>query len=130
MNKKFLITLIASALTMGAALPTFADDSSLDDFASLAGTSTALVIDVPQAMIVDTLWWSPLHAQRSLAGHFGDDKGLTQNVAAFVLGVPWGMVWGIPSGALRGAKHACSSGWEKPFSTESFMVINQEESSK
>lgn len=128
MNKKFLSTLLASALTMGVALPTFADDSALDDFASLAGTTTALIIDVPQAMVVDTLWWSPLHAQRALSEHFGDDKGLMQNVAAFVIGVPWGMVWGIPSGALRGAKHACSTGWEKPFSTESFMCINQEDS--
>lgn len=128
MNKKFLTTLVASAITMGTALPSFAGDSSLDDFASLAGTSAALVIDVPQAMVVDTLWWSPLHAQRSLSGHFGDDKGLMQNVAAFVIGVPWGMVWGVPSGALRGAKHACSVGWDKPFSTESFMVISQEDS--
>jgi len=81
-----------------------------------------MIIDVPQGILVDALWRVPLKTQRALAEKFGDEKGFEQNVVATMIGVPVGMVWGVPEGALRGAKHGLGSGWEKPFSTESFIV--------
>lgn len=105
-----------------SAAPSYAGDNALGDIASFLGSTAAVIFDVPQAIIVDSLWRVPLKTERALADKFGDEKGFQQNVAATVIGVPVGMVWGVPAGALRGAKHGMGSGWEKPFSTESFLV--------
>jgi hypothetical protein len=125
--KKSLLMALASAITLSTAAPVMAADSPMGSVASFFGSVTAAAITTPQAMVVDTLYWMPLRKQRSLAAHFGDDKGWQQNIVATVIGVPWGMVWGVPTGFLRGAKHGLGVGWEKPFSTESFVVINNEE---
>ena len=122
MNKKSILLSLAAAFSLTTALPSYAGDSALGDIASFFGSSAAVVLDVPQGILVDSLWRVPRKTQRTLAEHFGDEKGFQQNVAATVLGVPFGVVWGIPAGALRGAKHGMDKGWEKPFSTESFIV--------
>jgi hypothetical protein len=123
MRKTALVLSIASALTLGASAPTFAaDDKGLGSIASFFGSITAVCFDVPTAMVVDTFWRVPLKTERTLAEKFGNEKGFQQNVAATVIGVPVGMVWGVPAGFLRGAKHGMGTGWEKPFSTESFLV--------
>lgn len=121
MKKKSVLLSLACVLSMSAT-PAMAADNALGSIASFFGSATALVIDVPQGIIVDSLWRVPLATQRTLAEHFGDEKGFQQNVAATVLGVPYGVVVGVPRGALRGAKHGLGTGWEKPFSTESFIV--------
>ncbi len=122
MRKTALVLSLASALAVGVNSPSFAGDSGLGKIASFFGSVTATVIDVPTAMVVDTLYRVPLKTEHSLAEKFGDEKGFQQNVAATVIGVPVGMVWGVPAGFLRGAKHGIGTGWEKPFSTESFLV--------
>lgn len=122
MRKTALVLSLASAIGFGINTPSYADDNGLGSIASFFGSVTAVCFDVPTAMVVDTLWRVPLKTQRTLAEKFGDDHGFQQNVAATVIGVPVGMVWGVPAGALRGAKHGMGTGWEKPFSTESFLV--------
>lgn len=124
MKKLGLLTL-AAALAVGTATPSFAD-GVVGGAASLAGSTVATVVDVPQAMVVDSLWHMPMKTWHALAERFGDEKGFEQNVVGAIIGIPVGMVWGIPTGALRGAKHGMGTGWEKPFSTESFLVINEE----
>lgn len=128
MRKTALLLSVASALAFGAMTPTFAaDDKGLGSIASFFGSVTAVCFDVPTAMVVDTFWRVPLKTEHALAGKFGDEKGFQTNVAATVIGVPVGMVWGVPTGFLRGAKHGMGTGWEKPFSTESFLVGMGEE---
>lgn len=122
MKKTALVLSLASAMLLGVNVPSYADDNGLGSIASFFGSCTAVVFDVPTAMVIDTFWRSPLKTERTLAEKFGDEKGFQQNVAATVIGVPVGMVWGVPAGALRGAKHGMGTGWEKPFSTESFLV--------
>jgi hypothetical protein len=122
MNKKSIIFSLAAVLSLTTASPSFAADNALGSIASFFGSSTAFVVDVPQGVLVDSLWRVPKNTQRSLAEKFGDEKGFQQNVVAAMIGIPAGMVMGVPIGALRGAKHGIGSGWEKPFSTESFIV--------
>jgi len=122
MRKTALFLSIASALTLGVNVPSFAGDSGLGSIASFFGSTTAVVFDVPTAMVIDSLYRVPLKTERGLAEAFGDEKGFEQNVVGTVIGVPVGMVWGVPAGILRGAKHGLGTGWEKPFSTESFLV--------
>lgn len=122
MRKLALVLSLASAMAVGVNAPSYADGGGLGSIASFFGSVTATAFDVPTAVVVDSLWRVPLKTEHSLAEAFGDEKGFQQNVAATLIGVPVGMVWGVPAGALRGAKHGLGTGWEKPFSTESFLV--------
>src|SRR5579883_2387088 len=106
MRKLALVLSLAGAMALGANAPSFADGGDgLGSIASFFGSVTATAFDVPTAVVVDTLWRVPLKTEHALAEAFGDEKGFQQNVAATVIGVPVGMVWGVPAGALRGAKH-------------------------
>jgi hypothetical protein len=126
MTKRTLAMLISGALALGTATPSFADgDGPVHNMVGLGGVTTGLLIDVPEGIVVDSLYRVPMKCQRTLAEHFGDSKGAGQNIAGALLGFPVGFVWGIPYGALHGAKHAFSKGWEKPFSTESYLVTEE-----
>jgi hypothetical protein len=121
MKNRILVSLAAVAVSIGGlALPSSANDAS-----SFVGSMTALVIDIPQGMLVDSLWRSPKHFTHSLADNFGDEKGFQQNVVGALIGIPFGMVWGVPHGAIQGGRHALSVGWDKPFSTESYIVSEE-----
>ncbi len=121
MNYKVLSLIVASGLSLGTTIPSYAD-GSLGDVASLFGSATATVVTVPEGILIDSLYRSPKKTWHTLAEKFGDEKGLGQNVAGALLGIPIGFAWGIPAGAMRGAKHGMGTGWEKPFSGESFKV--------
>ena len=125
MKNKALALIAAGAISIGVAMPSMAGDGPLSSMASLAGATTAVIVDTPQGIVVNSLWRTPHTLQRQLAKHFGDEKGLGQNLAAFALGWPVGMVWGVPYGAIVGAKHGMTSGWEKPFSTDSYIVTEE-----
>jgi len=119
--KKTVLMTAACAISLGMATPSYANDA-LHGIASFFGSTTAAIVDIPEGILVDSLYRMPLKTERALADRFGDDKGFEQNVAGAVIGIPVGFVWGIPEGALRGCKHGLGTGWDKPFSTDSFLV--------
>lgn len=124
MKKKLSVLTAALALLVGTASPSYAD-GPLGDVASLFGSVTATIFDIPEGILVYSLYRCPLRTTQYLADKFGDDKGFQQNVAGAVLGIPTGFVWGIPYGAIRGGRHGMTTGWEKPFSTESYIVSEE-----
>lgn len=129
MKNKTAITLLATvAMALGVATPSFAGAKGV------VGAAVATVVDVPQAIVVDTLYYCPKKCWHHLAVALGDnpksDFGncfVGQNLVGAVVGVPFGMVWGVPSGFLRGAKHGMGTGYDKPFSGESFSVLSYDE---
>ena len=106
--------------------PTAAADGFLGGVGSLLGSTTAGIFDVPEGILVNSLYRMPLKTTKALAERFGDEKGFYQNVIGATIGIPTGFVFGIPYGAITGAKHGLTSGWEKPFSTESYLVKDEE----
>jgi len=86
-------------MSLGAALPSMAD-GPLGSVASAAGSVTAVIVDTPEGIIVDSLWRCPHHAQKCLARSFGDEHGFGQNLAGYVIGWPFGVLWGIPTAPL------------------------------
>lgn len=124
MKTKTLSFLIALVISSGLALPANAD-GILGGVGSMFGAVTATLFDVPEGIVVESLWRQPYKTQRLLAEHFGDSDGFQQNVAAFVLGVPYGFVYGMPYGAVHGARYGWKTGWEQPFSTESYLVAEE-----
>jgi len=126
MNNKALALIAAGVMSLCAALPSMAADGPLGSAASAAGSITAVIVDTPEGILVDSLWKCPHRTQRYLAEKFGDEKGFGQNLVGFVIGWPVGMVWGVPYGAVDGMVHGYKSGWEKPFSVESFNMVTEE----
>ena len=123
--KKSVLLGIAALLAVGTATPSYANDA-VNSVASFVGSTAATIVDVPEGILVDSLWKMPLKTWHTLADKFGDEKGFQQNVCGAVIGIPVGFLWGIPEGAIRGGHHGMSTGWEKPFSTDSFLVFNEE----
>ena len=121
MKKQFLLLLSASALAIGMATPSNAENA-LNSVGSFFGSVTATIIDVPEGIVVDSLYRVPKKTWHYLADKFGNENGGEQNIAGAMLGIPAGFVMGIPYGAIHGGKHGWSTGWEKPFSTESYLV--------
>ncbi len=85
-----------------------------------------MLVDIPEGIVVDSVVKCPVKASKSLAAAFGDENGWKQKIVGAVFGVPAGAVFGVPYGAIKGGKHAASVGWEKPFSSESFIVSNED----
>lgn len=126
MKNKLLALLAAGLMAMSTTAPAFADDSTpLGAVGCLLGATSALIIDVPEGILYHSLWNCPLKTTQYLAEAFGDKNGLGQNLAGAVLGIPTGFVWGIPYGAIMGGKHGIVTGWDKPFSTESYIVTEE-----
>ncbi|HEY9789440.1 MAG TPA: hypothetical protein V6D22_03510 [Candidatus Obscuribacterales bacterium] len=124
--KKSLFFGLAAMMAVATVAPSYAADGVLGGVASLAGSTCATVVGVPEGILVDSLWRMPMKMWHGLASGFGDEHGFEQNVAGAVIGVPVGFLWGIPEGAIRGGRHGMTTGWEKPFSTDSFVCIGDE----
>ncbi len=116
--------LLAAIATLGMSSASFAD-GALDTGKSCVGSTVAMVVDVPQGVVVNTLYKCPYKATKSLAEAFGDENGWKQNIVGAVFGVPAGAVFGVPYGVVKGGQHAMSVGWDKPFSKEAFIVSNE-----
>jgi hypothetical protein len=125
MRDKLLVLMATCVASLGLATPSFAASDAVKDIASLGGTSTALVVDVPEGMVVDSLYRAPKKTASYLADKFGDPKGLSENLVGALIGFPVGFAWGLPYGAIHGGRRAFSTGWEKPFSTESYLVSEE-----
>jgi len=122
--KKSIFLAVAALLAVGVT-PSYAD-SCLGGVGNAVGSATATCIDVPEGILYDSLWRMPMKTWHCLADRFGDEHGFQQNVAGAVIGIPVGFLWGIPEGALRGGHHGMTTGWDKPFSTDSFLVFQEE----
>ena len=120
MKNKLILSLAALALSISTVAPALAEGP-----ASFIGSATAFTIDVPEGVVVDSLYYSPYACSKGLAIAFGDEHGKLQKVVGATIGIPVGFVWGIPYGALHGAKHGIGAGWDKPFSTDSYIVSDE-----
>jgi hypothetical protein len=126
MKKQVLALFAASAMAISTAAPSMADDGPMSSVGALLGSTSAVIVDTPEGVLWHSLWNCPYKTQRTLAEHFGDENGMGQNLVGAVIGIPVGFVWGIPYGAIAGFRHGMTTGWDKPFSTESYMVWEED----
>jgi len=123
--KRSVLLALASVLALGVTTPTYAN-GAVNGVASFVGSTCATIVDVPEGILVDSLWRMPMKTWHAIAEKCGDEHGFQQNVVGACVGIPVGFLWGIPEGAVRGGHHGMTSGWEKPFSTDSFLVFQEE----
>lgn len=122
MKNKATFTLAAVLAACAFTSPVLADNQVV----SLFGASTATVIDTPEGVLVDSLYNVPKTATKGLAEAFGDANGWKQQIVGAVIGIPTGFVFGIPYGACHGMHHAWTTGWDKPFSMNSFIISDND----
>ena len=130
MKKKFLALMTAGLLAASVSSPAFADaDTPLGAVGALLGSSTATVVGVPEGILYHSLWNCPLKTTQYLVDAFGGGTTagarVDQVIVGSLIGIPTGFLWGIPYGAVRGGTHGMTTGWEKPFSTESYIVVEE-----
>lgn len=129
MKKKTALALLTTAaLALGFSAPSYADGGPL----GLIGATAGFLVDVPEGIVVDSLYRVPKKCWHSLAVAFGDNPSsdfglcyLGQQLVGITVGIPVGVIGGVPYGAVHGAKHGIHTGWEKPFSGESFCVSEE-----
>lgn len=59
---------------------------------------------------------------QTFADNIGGKEHIIPMAMASIMGVPFGLVVGSAEGVHAGGKNAISSGWEKPFSLDSFSL--------
>lgn len=123
-----IMTVVMMAATM-ASPALAADDTPLGQVGGLLGATTATIIDVPEGILYHSLYNCPLKTTQYLIDAFGGGATtaarVDQAIVAGAIGIPVGFLWGIPYGAIRGGTHGMTTGWEEPFSTNSYIVIEE-----
>lgn len=122
MVKKFASYVAVAATVIGSSAPCFADD--------MAGKALAFPFKVTGSAI-STVWGVPLgltkggvegsmKTTKMVADKMGDKECPVKTAVAAVVGGPFGAVGGGAVGSVKGAIHGAKTGYEKPFSMESF----------
>jgi hypothetical protein len=122
-NKLVSSLLIALALVGAATLPSRADDDKFKSIVlfpvKVVGSCVGTVIGVPEGMVKDGVKGSMMSTEWT-ADKLGDKNGKYQTWAGALVGGPFGLVGGAAYGSFDGAVHGLKTGFNKPFSQESF----------
>jgi hypothetical protein len=91
-----------------------------------AGVVTGLTVGVP-IKISRTIASESRRMTGTLIDDFGGKGTMMEKLLAASFGIPYGIASGTVLGSIRGAQHAMKFGYERPFSRESFSLIEPEE---
>ncbi|MFN8658067.1 MAG: hypothetical protein U0105_17150 [Candidatus Obscuribacterales bacterium] len=121
--------LLASALVGGIVSPTFAADETT--FQSvvmfpvrLLGSGVGAVIGVPLGIFKDSVKGFGMAADWT-ADAVGDKDNKVSQTVGWIVGGPIGAAGGGVYGAFDGMWHGMSTGYEKPFSSDSFTYKDE-----
>ncbi len=121
--------MLASALVGAMVLPTFAADD--DTFQSivffpvrLLGAGTGTLVGIPEGAVKDGVKGAQ-QATKWVAGKLGDEDGTYQTWFGAILGGPFGILGGSAYGTFDGGWHGMKTGYEKPFSKDSFTFKDE-----
>jgi hypothetical protein len=74
---------------------------------------------------IDYGYHQSVKSNTKLAGHFGDERGALEQIAAAPIAVPAGLTVGGFKGAEKGFWHGFKLGWKKPLSRWSFITMEE-----
>lgn len=121
--------MLASALVGTMVLPTFAADD--DTFQSivffpvrLLGAGAGTLVGIPEGAVKDGVKGAQ-QATKWVAGKLGDEDGTYQTWAGAIFGAPFGILGGSTYGTFDGGWHGMKTGYEKPFSKDSFTFKDE-----
>jgi len=116
-------------------LPTFAANttatSSDDTFQNIVffpvrvvGSTVGLVMGVPLGAVKDGVKGAQM-GTKWVSGKLGNEDGTYQTIAGAILGAPFGVIGGGAYGTFDGGWHGIVTGYEKPFSKDSFTFKDE-----
>lgn len=119
---------LASTLVGALVAPSFAADDTFQSIVffpvRLLGSATGTVIGVPEGAVKDGVKGSMM-ATKWVAEKLGDEDGTYQTWAGAMLGGPFGLAGGMAYGTFDGGWHGMKTGYEKPFSKDSFTFKDE-----
>lgn len=122
-NKLVSYVAAAAIVAGGSALPSMADDSTVGKALFFpfraAGSSISTVWGVPLGMTKGGVEGS-MKTTKMVADKMGDKECALKTAVAAMVGGPFGAVGGGAIGSVKGAVHGAKTGYDKPFSMESF----------
>ncbi len=129
MRKKIASSLmIAMAIAGTCVAPSYADDDTFKSIVlipwKVAGSMVSTVIGVPEGATKDGTRGA-IMATKWVAGKLGDEDGMYQQWAGGIVAGPFGALGGATYGCFDGAWHGCKTGYEKPFSKDSFTFKDE-----
>jgi hypothetical protein len=122
---KKIVSYVAVAATIigSSVLPSMAGDDKVANVVGfpfkVTGSALSTVWGVPLGMTKGGVEGS-MKTTKYVAGKLGDEECPCKLVAGSILGGPFGVVGGAAYGSVAGAIHGAKTGYEKPFSMESF----------
>lgn len=127
-NKLAYSFVLASAVVGTMSAPSYADDDTFKTIVELplkvAGSGVSTVLGVPLGAVKDGVKGS-MKSTKWVAGKLGNEDGNVQVFFGSILGGPVGAVGGGAYGVFDGGWHGMKTGFEKPFSKESFTFKDE-----
>jgi len=124
MHKKLASCFMLAAAVVGAmAAPSYADGDTFKSIVQfpvkLLGSGASTAVGMPEGAVKDGVKGAQM-STKWVAGKLGDEDGKYQTWAGAVLGGPVGLLGGAAYGVFDGGWHGMKTGYEKPFTKESF----------
>ena len=120
--------ILASAVVGTMSAPSYAGDDTFQTICLLpvraAGSGIGTVIGVPLGAVKDGVKGS-MKSTKWVAGKLGNEDGNVQVFFGSILGGPVGAVGAGAYGVFDGGWHGMKTGFEKPFSKESFTFKDE-----
>lgn len=119
---------LASTLVGALVTPSFADSDTFQSICffpvRLLGSGVSTVIGVPEGAVKDGVKGAMM-STKWVADKLGDEDGRYQTWTGALLGGPFGLTGGAIYGVFDGAVHGLKTGYEKPFSKDSFTFKDE-----
>lgn len=129
MHKKLAASFMLALTVVGSMVaPSYADDTTFQAVClfpvRLVGSGVSTVLGVPLGMAKDGTKGSII-ATKWGAGKLGNEDGKYQTIFGAMLAGPFGLAGGATYGAFDGAWHGMRTGYEKPFTKDSFTFKDE-----
>lgn len=120
--------MLASVLVGSMVAPSFADDTTFAKIVffpvRVAGSGVGTAIGMPLGAVKDGTKGA-IKSTKWVAGKLGNEDGGVHQFFGAVLGGPFGAAGGGAYGVFDGGWHGMKTGFEKPFSKESFTFKDE-----
>ncbi len=127
-NKLASSLMLALALVGTLVAPSFADDDTFKSVVMIpwkvAGSAVSTVIGCPEGAVKDGTRGA-IKASKWVAGKLGNEDGTYQLWFGSILGGPAGALGGAAYGCFDGTWHGMKTGYEKPFTKDSFTFKDE-----
>ncbi len=128
LNKLASSFILASAIIGTMIAPSYADDDTFKSIVffpiRVAGLGAGTLVGVPMGAIKDG-WKGAASSSKWVAGKTGKENCTCSTIFGGIVGGPVGALGGSAYGVFDGSWHGLKTGYDKPFSKDSFTFKDE-----